>query len=87
MQQVKYFLRAIGKPSPTVDESVVTSSDAETDLAFNYLSQGWTIQSTHYVGGLRDAANNDIAYRILHVLVREEPEITVKEPIAGKDKK
>lgn len=80
MQEVKYFLRAIGTPSPTLGEAVVTAAEAEADLGYKYLSQGWTLNSTHYLGSVRDEKGNDAGYRVLHVLVREEKKVTVKEP-------
>lgn len=80
MQEVKYFLRAIGTPSPNGDNGVVSPDEAEADLGYKYLSQGWTLNSTHYLGSIRDDKGNDAGYRVLHVLVREEKKVTVKEP-------
>lgn len=79
MQSVKYFLRAIGDASKGM--GIVSSQDAENDLTYNYLSQGFVIQSTSFVGTIKDQEGNDAGYRVMHVLVKdEEPKkVTVRE--------
>lgn len=81
MQEVKYFLRAIGDVSkdPTKALGIVSAADAESDLGYNYLSKGWKIQGTHYVGAIRDDKGNEFAYRLMHILVREDYEPAVVE--------
>ena len=70
MQKVKYFLGTIGTPNP--EQGVKSAEQVESDLGFKYLSDGWEVQSSHYLGAIRDQTGNDIGYRILHVLVKEE---------------
>jgi hypothetical protein len=77
MQSVKYFLRTIGVPSKSM--GIVSTEEAETELDYKYLSQGWKVQDTQYLGALRDEKGNDIGYRVFHVLVKEKPEVTVKD--------
>lgn len=81
MQEVKYFLRAIGDPKtdPQGFHGIVSAGDAETELGYKYLSGGWTINATHYLGAIRDDKGSEIGYRIFHVLVREKEPVTVKE--------
>lgn len=85
MQEVKYFLRAIGNPAvdPQGTYGIVSAADAETELGYKYLSDGWTIESTSYLGAIRDDKGNEIGYRIFHVLVRggvEVKQVKAKEP-------
>ena len=79
MQSIKYFVRAIGDASKGM--GVVTAAEAEQDINYNYLSQGYVVQNTSYLGSIRDTEGNDVGYRILHVLLKdEEPRpIKVKE--------
>ena len=70
MQSVRYFLRAIGDTSKGA--GIVTASQAEDDLNYNYLSQGFNLFSTQYVGAMKDGEGNEVAYRVLHVLVKDE---------------
>ena len=76
MQSVKYFLRTFGDASKS--EDVIPASKAEEDLNYNYLSQGYVIESSHYLGSLRDKEGNEIGYKIFHVLVKEEEAKKVK---------
>lgn len=81
MQEAKYYLRAIGDVSkdPTRSHGIVSAADAEADLGHNYLSNGWKIHSVHYVGAIRDEKGNEIAYRMYHVLTRDDHEVPVVE--------
>lgn len=75
MQEVKYYMRTIGdvRQDPSGALNVKSGADVEAELAYEYLSKGWKLFSTHPMGSIRGGANNDeIAYRILHVLVRED---------------
>lgn len=83
MQSVKYFLGSFGIPNP--EFGVEPSENIENKLRSQYLSQGWSILSTHFVGAMRDANGHEIGYRILHVLVKEDQPVTVREPVK-KDK-
>lgn len=80
MQEVKYFLRAIGDPAadPQGTYGISSPNDAETELGYKYLSDGWTIESTQYLGSIRDDKGSEIGYRIFHVLVREAEVKTAK---------
>jgi len=70
MQTVRYFVRAIGDKGQGM--GIVSAKEAEDDLNYNYLSTGFAIQSTQYLGAMRDQQGNEVAYRLLHVLVKEE---------------
>lgn len=82
--EVKYFLRAIGNPAadPNGTHGIVSASDAETEIGYKYLSDGWKIESSHYLGAIRDDKNGEIGYRIFHVLVRdvEVKKVKAKDP-------
>lgn len=85
MQEVKYFLRAIGSPSddPQKIYGITSPEDAETELGYKYLADGWTIQASLNLGAIRGKENNEIGYRIFHVLVRdgvEVKQVKAKEP-------
>lgn len=70
MQTVRYFVRAIGDKGQGM--GIVSAKEAEDDLNYNYLSTGFEIQSTQYLGAMRDQQGNEVAYRLLHVLVKSE---------------
>ena len=70
MQKVKYYLGTIGAVNP--EQGIRSAEQVEADLGFKYLSDGWRIESSHYLGAIRDTTGNDIGYRIFHVLVQEE---------------
>ncbi len=70
MQKVKYFLGTIGAENPGY--GVKSAEQVEADLGFKYLSDGWTVESSHYLGAIRDDVGNDIGYKIFHVLVKNE---------------
>ena len=70
MQKVKYFLGTFGIEN--VNFGVKSAEQVEADLGFKYLSDGWAVESSHYLGAVRDQVGNDIGYKILHVLVKEE---------------
>lgn len=87
MQSVRYFLRAIGDVTnlDAASQGVVTAQAAEDEIASKYLSQGYEIESTHFTGTIKDQKGNDVGYRILHVLVKPDQPIAVREPVK-KDK-
>ncbi len=70
MQKVKYFLGTVGSENPSL--GVKSAEQVEADLGFKYLSDGWMVESSHYLGAIRDDVGNDIGYKIFHVLVKEE---------------
>ena len=70
MQSVKNFMRAIGSPNPNF--GVVDVSSALEQMEYEYLANGYRIQASHYLGPVRDESNNEIGYRILYVLVKDE---------------
>lgn len=79
MQSVKYFLGTFGTPNP--EFGVTSAQEVEDRLRSQYLSNGWSIQSTQYVGAMKDTTGAEIGYRILHVLVKEDQPVTVREPV------
>lgn len=81
MQSVRYFLRAVGNASDpdAAAQGVVTAQAAEDEISAKYLSQGYEIESTHFTGTIKDQKGNDVGYRILHVLVKPDQPVVVRE--------
>lgn len=82
MQSLKIVMRAVG--TPTTDGSVVSGSDAEEYIQYQYLSKGYTIQSTQYLGPVKSKEGTDEGYRLLFVLVKDEAS---HASVAAEDKK
>ncbi len=77
MQEIKLVMRQIGVPNglPAEQGGIVLSAEAESHLEYNYLSNGYTLQATHYLGN----AENGLGYKVLFVLVRESTEAKAKK--------
>jgi len=73
MQSVKLVMRQIGVPNPA--NEIVSSQELEEHIEFNYTSNGYGIQSTHYLGAVRDVSGNEVGYKILFVLVKNEEDL------------
>ena len=73
MQEIKLVMRQIGVPNgvPAEEGGVVSSQDVEAHLEYNYLSNGYKVQASHYLG----AAENGMGYKVLFVLVKESPDV------------
>ena len=76
MQSVKLFMRQIGVPNPSM--GVVSAEEAESDLEFNYLSNGYKLFATHDLGSVRDASQNEVGYKLMFVVVKDEETPAVK---------
>lgn len=79
MQSVKTVMRQVGVPNPEL--GVVSSQELEDHLEYNYLANGYVVQDSHYLGAVRDGSNNEVGYKILFVLVKEEALVPSKAKI------
>ena len=80
MQSVKLFMRAVGDSAP----GVVPVSELEDELEYKYLSHGYEVFETHYLGEVRNDTGNILGYKVLFVLVGSgEP----REPAVAKKPK
>ena len=70
MQSVKLFMRQIGVVNPALD--IVSAEEAVSDLEFNYLSNGYNLNATHYIGAVRDASGNEVGYKVMFIVVKDE---------------
>ena len=70
MQSVKNFMRAIGNPSPEL--GIVSVEQALDEMEYQYLSRGYKVQGSHYIGAIKDAQGSELGYRVLYVLVKDE---------------
>jgi len=65
MQSVKLFMRAVGDAAP----GVVSVSELEDELEYKYLSQGYEVFETHYLGEVRNDQGDALGYKVLFVLI------------------
>lgn len=69
MQKVKLFMRQVGAPDAAL--GVVSTEELETELEYKYMTQGYELFETHYLGEVRNE-HGAIGYKVLFVLVRGE---------------
>ena len=72
MQEIKLVMRQIGVPNGTTAENggVVSSQEVEAYLEYNYLSNGYKLQDSHYLG----LADSGAGYKMMFVLVKDVEE-------------
>ncbi len=68
MQSVKIVMREIGLPD---GKDIFSSQEVSDYLDFQYLSRGYRIQETHYLGTANPEATG---YKLLFILVKDEYE-------------
>jgi hypothetical protein len=66
MQSVKMFMRQVGTPNGAM--GVVSVQEVEEELEYKYLSQGFEVFETHYLGEVRDENGNALGYKMMFVL-------------------
>ncbi len=76
MQEVKLFVRFFGIPNPGM--GVVSPEEAEDELEYKWLSQGFKVFSTHYMGEV-NPSGEVIGYKLLLVLVRDTEVAPIQE--------
>lgn len=81
MQSVKTVMRQIGVPNPEL--GIVSSQELEDHLEYNYLASGYEVKDTHYLGAVIDGSGNQVGYKILFVLVKQEV-LVPEKPKAAK---
>ena len=79
MQSVKITMRQIGVPNPQMD--IISSEEFENHIEFNFTTNGYEVQDTHYLGAVVDGSGNAVGYKVLFVMVKNEEEKPAK---AGK---
>lgn len=73
-QKVKLFMRQIGVPDQTL--GVVSAEDAEEELEYRYLSQGYRLLSApSYLGDVRNSNNGVQGYRFAVWLAKEDGQV------------
>jgi hypothetical protein len=70
MQTIKLFMRAVGEPSAQL--GIIPLDVFEEELEYKYLSQGFNILATHYLGEVKNEAGGAAGYKILLVLQKED---------------
>ena len=70
MQTIKLFMRAVGGSNAAL--GIVPLDEFEDELEFKYLSQGYMVFQTHYLGEVRGEAGNVLGYKVLLILQKED---------------
>jgi hypothetical protein len=70
MQSIKLVMRQIGVPNPETD--IVSVQEVEYYLDTEFLANGYDVKNEHYLGSVKDASGNDVGYKVLFVLVKNE---------------
>ena len=69
MQSLRLVVRQIGEPSPAQD--VFSAQQVAEYIEYNYLSDGYRMQETHYLGEVKDPKGNLMGWKVMFVLVRD----------------
>ena len=73
MQSVKVAIKNIGVPHAGL--GVVSQEQLDQELQYNYLSQGYGLQNTHYLGAVPNADGTGIqGYKFAFVFVKNDPQ-------------
>ena len=72
MQSVKMLLRQVG--NPTGDGQIISSQELEEYIKFNFTSNGYEVNSTHYLGEVKDHEGNTQGYKVLLWFAKNEAE-------------
>jgi hypothetical protein len=70
MQKVRLFLRQVGVPDPNL--SVISADDFNVELEYQYLSQGYVVADSHYLGEVKNSSGSNQGYRFALILVKDE---------------
>jgi hypothetical protein len=63
-------MRAVGEPH--VGLGIVPMDVFEEELEYKYLSQGYTVLATHYLGEVRNDTGGVMGYKVMLVLQKED---------------
>jgi len=69
MQLIKHVLRIVG--SAGAANGVVSAEEVERHLA-ELAKQGYELHSTLNYGTIRDQSNQDVGYRVMYILTKDE---------------
>lgn len=69
MQTIKLFMRAVGAPNAAL--GIVPMDTFEEELEYKYLSQGFTVLATHYLGEVM-GDGGALGYKVMLVLQKED---------------
>ncbi len=70
MQSVRFVVRQIGVPNPAAD--VYSAQEAAEYLEYQYTSQGYVIQDTHYLGEVKGQGGETLGYKVMVVFVKND---------------
>ena len=70
MTKIKHFLRTIGQPNDAL--GIMAAEDVEAELEYKFLNQGWLLLKTDYLGAIRDKDGNEVGYRYMYFLTKED---------------
>jgi hypothetical protein len=70
MQKVRLFVRQVGVPDQSL--GVISAEDFNVELEYQYLSQGYTVIDSHYLGEVKNSNGANQGYRFALLLSRDE---------------
>jgi len=63
-------MRAVGAPNAAL--GIVPMDTFEEELEYKYLSQGFNVLATHYLGEVRSDSGGALGYKVMLVLQKED---------------
>ena len=80
MQSVRNFMRTIGVPNPEL--GIISAQEAEEQLEYALLAGDYKLHTALTLGAVRDKSNEEVGYKVLYVLVKDEEPAPAEEPKA-----
>lgn len=82
MQSIKFVVRQIGISHKGL--GIESAEDAEQYIQYQYLSQGYRVQSTHYLGEVKgERAGDVLGYKVMLILVKDDVANLMGEAVAS----